>query len=124
MPDKTARSPAARTLRSSTSTYVLGQPLPTGRVNLATLADIVRVKLNVVMSTTALRRLPISKQVVRRTLYLDVDEVLACLRAEFSEAPVVMTGVKQAGPETPPAPRSRTIRAARPGKRPRSSAPP
>jgi hypothetical protein len=107
---KTKRAPIVRTQRAGTSTYVQGLPCPSGRVNLATLSDVVRVKLNLVLGSSALRRLPVSRQIVRRTLLLDVDEVLACLRAEIARAPVIANGIKRTDPDAPAWPPARPIR--------------
>jgi hypothetical protein len=109
--------------RAFTSTYDPNAPLPKHRINVGTGVDLVWHQRGVVMSTHAIRRLPISKQIVDRVLYVDPAELLAAVDAKFAAAPIIASGVKLAGPDTPPAPRPRAIRSPRPTRRSRSGAP-
>ena len=110
----TSRKPSQRALRSSTSTYDKGKPLPTHRVNLATMTDILRDRVDVVTTAHALRRLPVSKQVVDRVLWLDPREVLDHYKAKFADAPIIATGIPISPPPHP-------IPASRPRKGPWSN---
>ena len=49
-----------------------------------------------IMSPHAIRRLPISRQIIDKVCYVDPREVLAAVDAKFRAAPVVAHGRKRA----------------------------
>jgi hypothetical protein len=107
--------PDRATSRSLRSTYDRNAPLPEYRVNLGTAQELLEHRRNVVMSPHAIRRLPITKQVVDKVLYVDPRELLEAVDAKFRDAPIIASGKPAPSPPRPPspAPRPRAIRTPR-----------